>query len=513
MSKRSIPRFFLVIGMAALFAAVFASSAAAITTIKTGPATEIDSDEAVLTATLSTGGQTTAYAFEYGTTTKYGQESEVKETKGGGIVKLRVKGLQPHTVYHFRAVAFNFLEGEKKGLDETFETQPRHAPSLSASEYPVEVAGTQDPADPHVLTYAGRTFSCVGVATDSKLGAASSSIALQAQYTNCSAVVLGNTLSAEVKMNSCSYVLNVANAGPPYSGSLNVTCSKEGDAIEAIALSGGTPACVYKIAPQSGLKTIGLSNTGQGSVSADFDLKVAATRALGTLATCGGPSVTATYGGTSILQGEDGEGSPIDVYMSGEPSLGLEVVGKESGEKESQPRLDADAYPADVAGTQDPADPHVLTYAGRTFSCDGVYTDGELLAASSSIALQAQYTNCDAVVLGNLLPAEVKMNSCSYVLNVANAGPPYSGSLNVTCSKEGDAIEAIALSGGTQVCVYKIAPQSGLKTIGLSNSAAGVLVDFSLGSIATTRSSGTLASCGGPSGNATYGGTSVLQAF
>jgi NHL repeat len=85
---------------------------------------------ATLSATVDPQGTETAYRFEYGTDTSYGQSTPTASA-GQGLgdtpVTADVGGLEPATVYHFRVIANNGTGGDIVGADQTFVTAPAAA--------------------------------------------------------------------------------------------------------------------------------------------------------------------------------------------------------------------------------------------------------------------------------------------------------------------------------------------------------------------------------------------------
>jgi hypothetical protein len=94
----------------------------------TQAATAIGSNGATLNALIAPVGASTAYHFEYGTTTAYGTKAPAPdESVGSGfeaVAKAKaISGLTPGTTYHYRAVATS-SEGTAYGEDMTFTTAP-----------------------------------------------------------------------------------------------------------------------------------------------------------------------------------------------------------------------------------------------------------------------------------------------------------------------------------------------------------------------------------------------------
>jgi hypothetical protein len=87
---------------------------------------EVGTSEAKLGGLVNSGGLQTAYRFEYGTSTAYGQSTPFPEGSAGeGLASHAVwaaaSGLVPGTTYHYRVVATNEL-GTAVGPDQTFTT-------------------------------------------------------------------------------------------------------------------------------------------------------------------------------------------------------------------------------------------------------------------------------------------------------------------------------------------------------------------------------------------------------
>jgi Vibrio cholerae sialidase, lectin insertion/FG-GAP-like repeat len=92
--------------------------------IITQPATDLTPNTATLNASVSTYGLDTAYYWEYGTTTNYGNFTPTNTISGGIAatnVSFDVGGLSPATTYQFRAVAAN-RGGIETGTNLSFVT-------------------------------------------------------------------------------------------------------------------------------------------------------------------------------------------------------------------------------------------------------------------------------------------------------------------------------------------------------------------------------------------------------
>jgi hypothetical protein len=91
--------------------------------VSTSDATLITSSGATLRGSLDYKGSaaTVTVFFEYGTTTSYGSSSTAQSMSGNGAFNAVLTGLQPNTLYHFRAKATG-ADGAATGADRTFTT-------------------------------------------------------------------------------------------------------------------------------------------------------------------------------------------------------------------------------------------------------------------------------------------------------------------------------------------------------------------------------------------------------
>ncbi len=111
---------------------------------ETGIATSIRPISATLTGRVDPNGQTTTYAFEYGTGTAYGlrtQPGTLGAAVGPQPVAAGVRGLREGTVYHYRLVASN-AAGSVSGRDRTFQT-PRFPRAPNGTVVRCTMIGTQ----------------------------------------------------------------------------------------------------------------------------------------------------------------------------------------------------------------------------------------------------------------------------------------------------------------------------------------------------------------------------------
>src|SRR5437763_861510 len=90
----------------------------------TASAKNVAATSATLRGTVNPNGEATTYAFDWGTTTGYGQQTPVTSAGSGSsgkTVTANLTGLSPGNVYHFRITATN-ASGTTVGADEAFTT-------------------------------------------------------------------------------------------------------------------------------------------------------------------------------------------------------------------------------------------------------------------------------------------------------------------------------------------------------------------------------------------------------
>jgi hypothetical protein len=91
----------------------------------TSVASAVGETSATLKGTVNPNGHTTEYMFEWGTTSAYGELTELlpvgAEDRVSHLESATLTGLLPGTVYHFRLVAEN-VSGPSSGIDREFKT-------------------------------------------------------------------------------------------------------------------------------------------------------------------------------------------------------------------------------------------------------------------------------------------------------------------------------------------------------------------------------------------------------
>ena len=90
--------------------------------VNTGPATDSWLREAIINGLLEDdGGMLCSCAFEWGLTESYGKITPVQSKTAGEYFSELLTGLEPDTLYHFRAIAYNVF-GLSRGSDRAFRT-------------------------------------------------------------------------------------------------------------------------------------------------------------------------------------------------------------------------------------------------------------------------------------------------------------------------------------------------------------------------------------------------------
>lgn len=266
MRINAIPRMAAALAVSAILAALFAASAAAQgPTVTTDAATGVTVTKATLNATIDTHGNATSYAFEYGPTTEYGSYTEAASIPAGAGSPVQVtaalEGLQSNTTYHFRIWAIGGGE-VVSGKDVTFKTlqglymageeseKEADQPRIATTETGKFMGGEVSPQAPFTVLETPKTGAVVCQEGGFYGGQISPSEPKQSFYLSAlygfSECELEG-LSTTVKMNGCRYAYSIANAGPPYVGSVDEIECAAGKGIEAVV----TGYCTLKIPGQS----------------------------------------------------------------------------------------------------------------------------------------------------------------------------------------------------------------------------------------------------------------------
>jgi hypothetical protein len=147
--------------------------------------------------------------------------------------------------------------------------------------------------------------------------------------------------------------------------------------------------------------------------------------------------------------------------------VGLFLAGEKSEEKAKQPRFEAESYKANVGGSATGLNQFV--FSGGKLNCSTVIISGEIASATAELPVFQSFFTC---TFGGVFSPSIFQNGCKFVWHVENAGPPYTGSIDIKCPTE-KGIEIVASSGGEKYCTVTIPPQTGLKGMSLANAGTG----------------------------------------
>lgn len=270
--------------------------------------------------------------------------------------------------------------------------------------------------------------------------------------------------------------------------------------------------CNFEIPPQTldadiELTTVAGHNALKLSVAAKGDMQYKAYGKLINYCSNGTSHSNGSWSGSWTAWGQNAIAEIVDLSTGG-----LTITGKESETPSEQPKFATPDYPAAIAGPQVSTDPLTFGFKdGITIDCESSTFSGTLSAASSSLGLGAASSGCVAHTSIGTINVTIKMNSCTYQMNLLNQGPPYAGTADIKCSKEGDKLEVAA-----GPCTFKLSPQQALAGIGFANSGTelGVVnADLGLEGIKYEALDGF--GCplkgGGTFSDGTYSGTSKLS--
>ena len=219
------------------FGVIFQSTPVATApTVTTESAETITPTSATLQATVNPGNLATTYAFDWGTTSGYGNVSTVQSAGSGSSTVpadlLQLNGLSPSTTYHFRVTATNSL-GTTNGSDANFTTSAQGADWTAYLGDPSYLDG-----DPHVFDFfspktfepyisTGPTAIASAITASASVTAGNSeAVALAAAITASASVTAGN---AETVQLACAI-----------SASASVTAGNHEAAVLASAITAST---------------------------------------------------------------------------------------------------------------------------------------------------------------------------------------------------------------------------------------------------------------------------------
>jgi len=430
-----------------------------------GEVTEVTATTALYEGSIVTLGDFAVWGIEYGTTDSYGSIAPGGVIPEGSEDPVEVEAepeeLMPETTYHYRVVALND-QGITYGDDETFTTGAFRPTQFAAAEYPATIEGANDVSVDFEMPSEGISFKCEVAELSGSISEGTSALSLapalsgteeKPEAAHCNST-MGTLI---VKPNSCELLFGVDNAGPPYSGGLEIACAEEGDQIEFVGSSG----CHVKIAPQVPGGSLAYESAA-GKVSAEGSATEVQWTAPGFVCGIGGIAKEGEDGVLAVdasLEARNEAEEATDLFVSPPEEVPLFMAGEE-GKEGDEPRIEALGYPATIEGANDVSVDFEMPSEEISFKCEVAELSGSISEGTSVISLAPALSGTEenpeaahcASTLGTLT---VQPNSCELLFGVDNAGPPYSGGLEIACAEEGDQIEFVSSSG----CHVKIAPQ------------------------------------------------------
>lgn len=327
-----------------------------------------------------------------------------------------------------------------------------------AEAYPGFLVGSAYGGGEHILATNVGTIKCPTPELTAGVETGFETVAANIGSVKCGGA--GGTLVA----NGCKLIFHPGGlSGSKFEGTVEIGPSGCGPIV--VPVSG----CQVQIVAQTGLaatyETLGAGSTASVLVKASFSgLKYILPSGCSGPGTYENGSLTGTWQIKNYLN--LGHTAQRGVRINQEKAVGFYLSGKKSEESINQPKFEASKYPVVIAGNQLSAtQPFKFTTAAGSSKCAGAQLHGEVFGTTAALALKADNTGCKA--FGG--DATVTMNSCYYVFGVANADPPYSGSLALACAKLGDTVK---INGTALNCSVTIPPQT-MGTLAYENLGAG----------------------------------------
>jgi hypothetical protein len=244
--------------------------------------------------------------------------------------------------------------------------------------------------------------------------------------------------------------------------------------------------CILSLSPKTGLSATyinsGTGNAAKVSVNAKAE---GLTETLSGAAGCSHGTGEAGKITTSWELKATNAGAQTGLHVSS-GTYGIYLAGESSAEKAKQPRLEAEKYPALISAAQSSANLPSWNMGTSTVACQEAQFNTEASAATAELSVAASYGKC---ATAGIYGVKVRMNGCHFVYHILNLGPPYAGSVDIACTKEGEAIEVRAYGSVTKeaedkpICVDAIGPQTTSSGVAFENvgSGAGRVVSVNTG--------------------------------
>ncbi len=228
---------------------------------------------------------------------------------------------------------------------------------------------------------------------------------------------------APLKMNGCTFIFHPGaeesaghfggtfDIGPAGCGPVTITNPYQ---------------CELKVYPKTGL-TAHYRNEGTGTTSYVIaELSASGLKQTGKIGICNEyNNEKGTWNATWNLKDYDSGGTQKGVHLS--VRGGLYIAGEKSEEESKQPKFESEVFPAAITGAQT-SESDFQIGAGNN-ECETLNLGGSLSELASELTLVPTFNECES--LGR--PSTFNTNGCHFAFHLANAGSPYTGSLELAC--------------------------------------------------------------------------------
>ena len=317
------------------------------------------------------------------------------------------------------------------------------ASQFRAEEYPTPVTSEQA-VQQKFKTPLNIVIKCNTATTSGVLSEASSATTLTPAYSGCK--IAGNAATASA--NSCKYVMHSTTVKAPLAGSMDIACSKEGDAIEIASSS-----CTIKFPAQSSLGAVEFTNKGRSrnrSITAALDIVNLKYVEAGAECPAPGTHEGATLTGSFEIKGVHEEPDhAVGVYLANE-------------QEAAPPLFEGETYPMAFTATQQAGITIGLPRWG-TFKCSSMSGTGKISGATTELNQHSEVQGCTIV-------GKINMHSCNFTLDpLTSEWPRADGSLGIVCSEKGDKVSFLIGVG----CEVQIPVQTDLNALHFENTGSG----------------------------------------
>lgn len=267
----------------------------------------------------------------------------------------------------------------------------------------------------------GMQVTCTGFDLE---GSAFKATTFEAFVANGNCDIWGGT--TPIKMNGCDFTFHPGGeiSSGYFGGTFDIGPANCGP------MTMEAPGCKVTIYPKTGL-TAHYTNIGEGSKAEVLvELQAKGLKTTGEGGACSKGSQEKIEG-TWNLKARDNSHVQKGVHIAELPQVPLYIAGKKSEETGSQPKFYAEEYPALLTGSQ--YSENILYTEGGYTECTSIGFTSSISQSSPELSLVPTFSGC--TIFG--LESKVLTKGCYYVAHVANAGPPYTGSLALSCSTGG----------------------------------------------------------------------------